>query len=223
MATSAAEEVVRKKPEADQPPLAAVMDTPPVAPPTHEDTKALSMPDEPVARKGSKGSLDRDVALAKLEDDKKYSFVKAWEESEKTKVENKNPRIACVWPQNDFLILKNGFSARESIFKIPEILYDNFFKGAQKKLCKVSAWENSQKASLESQLKKIEEQLEKKKAEYGERMKNKIALIHKQAEEKRAVVEARRGEHVLKAEELAAKYRAKGRYVPNKAFGCFGC
>ncbi|KAL3644194.1 hypothetical protein CASFOL_012126 [Castilleja foliolosa] len=30
-----------------------------------------------------------DVALAKLEDDKRYSFIKAWEESEKTKVENK--------------------------------------------------------------------------------------------------------------------------------------
>ncbi|KAL3655657.1 hypothetical protein CASFOL_000053 [Castilleja foliolosa] len=43
---------------------------------------------EPVA-KSSKGSLDRDVALAKLEDDKRYSFIKAWEESEKTKVENK--------------------------------------------------------------------------------------------------------------------------------------
>ncbi|KAL6569491.1 hypothetical protein OROMI_014005 [Orobanche minor] len=213
MATPATEEVVRKKPEADQPPLAAVMDMPPVAPPPHEDTKALSkwcygqemgeerveeigvksqiypyytsqVPAEPVARKGSKGSLDRDVALAKLEDDKKYSFIKAWEESEKTKVENK----------------------------------------AQKKLCEVSAWENSQKASLESQLKRIEEQLEKKKAEYGERMKNKVALVHKQAEEKRAVVEARRGEDMLKAEELAARYRAKGgRYVPKKAFGCFGC
>ncbi|KAL6499291.1 hypothetical protein OROHE_025954 [Orobanche hederae] len=189
MATPAMEEVVRKKPEADQPPLAAVMVMPPVAPPPHEDTKALSkVPAEPVARKGSKGSLDRDVALAKLEDDKKYSFVKAWEESEKTKVEN----------------------------KIQET--------AQKKLCEVSAWENSQKASLESQLKRIEEQLEKKKAEYAERMKNKVALVHKQAEEKRAVVEARRGEDMLKAEELAARYRAKGgRYVPKKAFGCFGC
>ncbi|KAL3638322.1 hypothetical protein CASFOL_017693 [Castilleja foliolosa] len=32
---------------------------------------------EPVA-KSSKESLDRDVAFAKLEDDKRYSFIKAW-------------------------------------------------------------------------------------------------------------------------------------------------
>jgi len=65
-----------------------------------------------------------------------------------------------------------------------------------------------------------QEQLEKKKAEYGEKMKNKIALVHKQAEEKRATVEAKRGEEILNAEESAAKYRATGT-TPKKAFGCF--
>lgn len=65
-----------------------------------------------------------------------------------------------------------------------------------------------------------QEQLEKKKAEYGERMKNKIAMIHKQAEEKRAMVEAKRGEENLKAEEIAAKHRATGT-VPKKLLGCF--
>lgn len=60
--------------------------------------------------------------------------------------------------------------------------------------------------------------MEKKKAEYVELMKNKIAQIHKQAEEKRAMIEARRGEEVLKAEELAAKYRASGT-APKKLFG----
>lgn len=64
-----------------------------------------------------------------------------------------------------------------------------------------------------------QEQLEKKKAENVELMKNKIAQIHKQAEEKRAMIEARRGEEVLKAEELAAKYRATGT-APKKLFGC---
>ncbi|KAL0464775.1 UNVERIFIED_CONTAM: Remorin [Sesamum latifolium] len=52
-------------------------------------------------------------------------------------------------------------------------------------------------------------------------MKNKVALVHKQAEEKRAMVEARRGEEILKAEEMAAKYRATGQ-TPKKAFGCLG-
>lgn len=66
----------------------------------------------------------------------------------------------------------------------------------------------------------LQEQLEKKKAEYGEKMKNKMAMIRKQAEEKKAVTEARRGEEVLKAEETAAKYHATG-HMPKKFLGCF--
>jgi len=66
----------------------------------------------------------------------------------------------------------------------------------------------------------MQEQLEKKKAEYAERMKNKVAAIHKEAEERRAMIEAKRGEDVLKAEETAAKYRATG-IVPKATCGCF--
>lgn len=66
----------------------------------------------------------------------------------------------------------------------------------------------------------LQESLEKKKAEYVEKMKNRIALLHKSAEEKRAVIEAMRGEDLLKAEETAAKYRATGT-APKKLFGCF--
>lgn len=62
--------------------------------------------------------------------------------------------------------------------------------------------------------------MEKKKAEYGEKMKNKMALVHKQAEEKRAMAEAKRGEEVLKAEEMAARFRATGT-TPKKLLGCF--
>lgn len=62
--------------------------------------------------------------------------------------------------------------------------------------------------------------MEKRKAEYAEKMKNKVAEIHRQAEEKRAVVEAIRGEEKLKAEETAAKYRATGR-TPKKFLGFF--
>lgn len=67
----------------------------------------------------------------------------------------------------------------------------------------------------------MQEELEKKKAEYAEKMKNKKAIIHRQAEEKRATVMALRGEEVLKAEEMAAKYRATGK-APKKFLGCFG-
>ena len=109
------------------------------------------------------------------------SFIKAWEESEKSKVENKT----------------------------------------QKQLAAVNSWENTQKAKIEAKIKKIEEDLEKKKAAYAEQMKNKTAMVHKAAEEKRAMVEAKRGEDLLKAEEMAAKHRATG-YVPTKFLGCFG-
>ncbi|KAG5008311.1 hypothetical protein JHK82_026236 [Glycine max] len=134
----------------------------------------------PENKQSSRGSIDRDIALAEVEKEKKLSYVKAWEESEKAKAENR----------------------------------------AQKQLSAIAAWENSKKATLEAELKKIEEQLEKKKAEHGERMKNKVALVHKEAEEKRAMIEANRCEEVLKTEEMAAKYRATGT-TPKKTIGCF--
>ncbi|KAF7138253.1 hypothetical protein RHSIM_Rhsim07G0017400 [Rhododendron simsii] len=135
---------------------------------------ADKIPDPP-GKRTSLGPTDRDVGLANVEKEKSLSFIKAWEESEKAKVDNK----------------------------------------AQKKLADVAAWENTKKAALEAKLKKLEEELEKKKADYAEKMHNKIALIHKESQEKRAMVEARRGEEMLKAEELAAKHRATGT-VPKK-------
>ncbi|RWW08281.1 hypothetical protein BHE74_00011882 [Ensete ventricosum] len=95
------------------------------------------------------------------------------------------------------------------------------FNRAVKKLSYILAWENSKKAAVEAELRRKEEELEKKKAEYAEKMKNKVALLHKAAEEKRAMVEARRGEELLKADEVAAKYRATG-LAPKKLLGCFG-
>ncbi|KAL5552625.1 hypothetical protein UlMin_040026 [Ulmus minor] len=75
-------------------------------------------------------------------------------------------------------------------------------------------------SSIEAELKKIEEKLERKKTEYVEKMKNKIALIHKDVEEKRTVIEAKKDENVLKAEEMAAKYHVTGT-APKKLLGCF--
>ncbi|KAK4769792.1 hypothetical protein SAY87_030324 [Trapa incisa] len=145
------------------------------------DEKALVVSEkasEPILVK--KTSVDRDLALAEVEREKKESFIKAWEDSEKAKAVNK----------------------------------------AEKKLAQIASWENCKKAAKEAELRKIEEKLEKKKAEYGELMKNRVALIHKQAEEKRAIIEAQRGEEVLKAGETAAKYRATG-IIPKKFLGCF--
>ncbi|MCO5547607.1 hypothetical protein L7F22_001058 [Adiantum nelumboides] len=124
-------------------------------------------------------SIDRDEALAKLNQDRTVSHVRAWEEMEKAKAANR----------------------------------------FTKTIAKINAWENAQKAAAEASLKKAEEALEKKRAAYVEKMKNKIAAVHKSAEEQRAMAEARRGEEFVKAEELAAKYRAHGK-APKK-FLCF--
>ncbi|XP_073029024.1 remorin-like [Primulina eburnea] len=181
-------EVVTKNPDAAEPPLASVVekpchvveDKPVVAPPPAEAAKPVTNVPEPVAKKSSKGSLDRDIALAKLEGDKKSSYIKASEENEKSKVENK----------------------------------------AQKKLADIASWENTKKASLDAQLRKLEEKLEKKKAYYAESVKNKVALIHKQAEEKRAMVEAARKDEIFNTVEAANTYRAT-KQIPKKSFGCF--
>lgn len=148
--------------------------------PEHVEEKSTEGSVNRGKEKSTEGSVNRDAVLARVATEKRLSLVRAWEESEKSKAENK----------------------------------------AHKKLSAVGAWENCQKASIEAELKKIEERLEKKKAEYVEKMKNKAALIHRSAEEKRAVIEAKRGEDLLKAEETAAKYRATGT-GPKKLLGCF--
>ncbi|KAA8520805.1 hypothetical protein F0562_011478 [Nyssa sinensis] len=137
---------------------------------------------DPGVEKGSGVSIDRDAVLARVEKEKRLALIKAWEDSEKNKAENK----------------------------------------AYKKLSTIGAWENRKRASVEAQLKKIEEKFEKKKAEYAEKMNNKKAEIHKAAEEKRASVEAKRGEDLLKVEEAAVKFRATGN-APKKLFGWFSC
>ncbi|XP_078427449.1 remorin-like isoform X1 [Wolffia australiana] len=126
-------------------------------------------------------SSDRDAALARVETEKRISLAKAWEENEKTIIENRS----------------------------------------HKELSAITSWENTKKAGVDAELKKYEEYLEKKKAEYAEKMKNKVAQIHKDAEEKRAAVEAKKGQALLHAEEQAAKFREKG-FVPKKILVCFG-
>ncbi|CAI9274079.1 unnamed protein product [Lactuca saligna] len=172
-----------------EPPVAAVEKAiVPVEPHVHEekptdDTKALAIiekPTEVCEEKPKEGSINRDDVLAKVATEKKLALITAWEESEKSKAENK----------------------------------------AQQKLSSIIAWENSKKADLEAELKKMEEDLEKKKAKYIEKMKNKIVLLHKKAEEKKAIAEAKCGEDLIKAEEVAAKCRATGE-TPKKLLGWF--
>ena len=63
-----------------------------------------------------------------------------------------------------------------------------------------------------------QEKLEKERAACVERAKNKVAQVHRVAEEQRALVEANHGKEIVKAEEIAAKCRA-GR--PTRRFPFF--
>eukprot|EP00250_Pteridium_aquilinum_P012164 c20542_g1_i1 orf=187-870(-) len=79
-----------------------------------------------------------------------------------------------------------------------------------KKMAKLEAWEVGKKARAEACLRTCEEKLENERAACIEKARNKIALVQKIAEEKRALAEAHHGHQVLKAEEIAAKCRASG-------------
>ncbi|MCO5555354.1 hypothetical protein L7F22_008900 [Adiantum nelumboides] len=127
------------------------------------------------------GSLNREIVLAKLNQEKVLSLIKAWEDNVKAKSMNR----------------------------------------LGKKLAKISAWEKAKKARAEAHLQELEERLEKKKASFVENVKNEIAAVHRKAEEERALTEASHGAQILKAEEVAAKYRASGK-LPKKYALCFG-
>ncbi|XP_045823231.1 remorin 1.4-like [Trifolium pratense] len=135
----------------------------------------------PAAGTDTKDSVDRDAVLARVESQKRLALIKAWEENEKTKVENR----------------------------------------AYKMQSAVDLWEDNKKSSIEAKFKGIEVKLDKKKSEYIEVMQNKKAEIHLSAEEKKAMIEAQKGEEIVKVEETAAKFRTRG-YEPRRLLGCFG-
>ncbi|ONM15486.1 Remorin family protein [Zea mays] len=90
-------EAAAKEDVADDKAVIPATDPPPPPPPA-DDSKALAIvekvADEPAPEKPAPakqgGSNDRDLALARVETEKRNSLIKAWEENEKTKAENKN-------------------------------------------------------------------------------------------------------------------------------------
>jgi hypothetical protein len=65
-----------------------------------------------------------------------------------------------------------------------------------------------------------QEKLENERAARVERAKNKVASAQCMAEEQRAHIEAKLGEEIAKAEEIAAKSRAFGGH-PSRSFSFF--
>ncbi|KAJ6760068.1 CARBOXY-TERMINAL REGION REMORIN, partial [Salix purpurea] len=92
-------DVAEGKVTAPSPPVAAEKEKAATA---TEESKALAIVQktEPAPKKVSGGSIDRVIALADLEKEKRLSFIKAWEDSEKTKAENRSQKklyVVAAW------------------------------------------------------------------------------------------------------------------------------
>ncbi|KAE9459554.1 hypothetical protein C3L33_08562, partial [Rhododendron williamsianum] len=169
------------------------------------DPAAEKKKDPPAEKK----PIDRDTALARVETEKRMALIKAWEESEKTKADNKYARM--------FIFLFFSFLFFSFLF----LFFRETYTISQRS--PLSSDEYLWAIDMNSVNSKYEqENIEKKKAQYAEKMNNKAAEIHKAAEEKRAMVEAQRGEVVFKVEEAASKFRSSGT-TPKRFFGCFSC
>eukprot|EP00250_Pteridium_aquilinum_P013520 c21388_g1_i1 orf=146-787(+) len=113
---------------------------------------------------------------------------------------------------------------KEKVLSLIKAWEENMKRKSQnsynKKVAKISAWEVAKKARAEATLRTSEERLENEKAAWVERMRNKVALVQRIAEEQRALAEAHHGQEVLKADEIAAKCRASGAR-PRRFISCF--
>lgn len=100
-----------------------------------------------------------DVVLARVETEKRLSLIRAWEENEKSKADNKYGIFLII---RAFVIcnLSLGLmplvnSSRIDGFWMLNLEVKSLYR-AQKKLSAIGSWEDSQKASVEAELKRIE-------------------------------------------------------------------
>ncbi|PHT70022.1 Remorin [Capsicum annuum] len=131
---------------------------------------------------------------------------------------NQEPPLASVATPNDAV----APPPHETDISSKKVAKGSLDRGPKKSSLKLQHGRRPKEQSLKLKLKKVEYQLEHKIDEYAEKIKNEVALICKEADEKRAVVDARKGEELLKAEETAAKYRATGQTPKKQLLGCCG-
>ncbi|KAF3630904.1 Remorin [Capsicum annuum] len=146
---------------------------------------------------------------------------------------NQEPPLASVATPNDAVAppphgttttpqAPTLFTPQETDISSKKVAKGSLDRGPKKSSLKLQHGRRPKEQSLKLKLKKVEYQLEHKIDEYAEKIKNEVALICKEADEKRAVVDARKGEELLKAEETAAKYRATGQTPKKQLLGCCG-
>ncbi|CAL4942819.1 unnamed protein product [Urochloa decumbens] len=180
--------------------------------PAPEESKALVVVESDEKPAATDGSRDRDAFLSRLATDKSLSLIRAWEESEKAKAENRAARrLANVTSWENSKVAQMEAELKKihvsRMGKTDDMFHAFFF------LCSLifgstDGWVCAC----------VQEQLEMKKAARAEKLRNSAAAAHRAAEEKRAAAVAMRGEEVIRAEEAAARYRATGQ-APTKLFG----
>ncbi|RAL49784.1 hypothetical protein DM860_002075 [Cuscuta australis] len=116
----------------------------------------------------------------------------AWEEAEKTKHAARSHQF---------------FLGKFLIYKREEI--------------KIQAWESQQEAKLEAEIRRIEAQVERMRAQGQAKMVKKIAMAKKISEEKRAKAEARKNQQAEKTAADAEYIRQTGRF-PSASLSCCG-
>ncbi|KAJ6843475.1 uncharacterized protein M6B38_296810 [Iris pallida] len=82
----------------------------------------------------------------------------------------------------------------------------------------ITGWEDEQVEKATACLRKIERKLEEEKARAVERMRNDVAVARQKAEEKRASVEAKRGEKLARVLELGKLMKIVGKPPSKRSF-----
>ncbi|CAL4917453.1 unnamed protein product [Urochloa decumbens] len=177
--------------------------------PAPEESKALVVVEGDEKPAATDGSRDRDAFLTRVATDKTTSLIRAWEESEKAKADNRAARrLANVtsW-ENSKVAQMEAELKKIHVSRVGKT--DDVFHAFSCSLIfgSTGAWCGC-----------VQEQLEMKKAAQAEKLRNSAAAARRAAEEKRAAAVAMRGEEVIRAEEAAARYRATGQ-APAKLFG----
>ncbi|XP_041016258.1 remorin-like [Juglans microcarpa x Juglans regia] len=135
-------------------------------------------------------------------------FVDQFDNTLRKKIESENAADSHSFnetiPMVSISLLEKTFQQLYANSKFREVQKELYGRNSQV----VDTWRNlfSQTVDGTQEIILVQEKLEKKKAEYVDKMKIKVAMIHKATKEKRAMTEAERGEDLLKAEEMAAKY-----------------
>lgn len=85
----------------------------------------------------------------------------------------------------------------------------------------IQAWEDHQKAKTEAEMRQIEVEVERMRAKAQDKLMNKVAAVHRKAEEKLAAAEAKRNCHAAKAEQKADYIRKTGRFPSSFSCRCW--